>query len=691
MRYTTLSTLLSLLQQLLLCSGLPVKEPFNTIAVDPSSDCSGNVVRHTVPINVKKYDETGPLFQAKIFLRSDDCNILSHEDQCLNCKNKEQSLQKSLKTKDAKEATPVSSKAPLTATGKERLVATIQEQRVVRKQLEERVNQLESEIEKNSINVNEALEKDLLDIYANNTDEVTPHMKVFWEQQRKLLASPKFGRRYHPHIIRFCLSLHAKSPAAYKELKDSGVLVLPSQRTLRDYRNFFKPKPGFNSENIERLKKHAKDYFDIQRYVVLSFDEMKIQSKLVFDKRTNELIGFVDLGEEKLNEALTSTNELATHALVFFVRGVATDLKYTIAYFLTKDVTSYQLMSLFWKAVCVLELGCNLWICAAVSDGASPNRRCYELHAGLTGDASVEGVVHATVNLFCPSRKIYFFSDAPHLVKTARNCLFNSGSGKRTRQLWNNNKFLLWEHIAKLYFSDLDCGLHQLPKLSAEHIDLKSFSKMKVSLATQVMSRTVSLALKRYYTNGEADETAKLCEMINDFFDCLNVRSFHEHERKRNALLAPYRSTTDSRFDWLENVFLKYLADWLSSTQTRAGSFTPDQRAKMFLSIQTYKGLQITVKSVVQLTKFLLGEGFEGVLTERFCQDDVEEYFGYQRAQGRRADNPTAADFGYNDLRISVLRDTAPVAEGNVAGRHSGQRSKWFHVSEEPLPKRSKK
>ncbi len=91
--------------------------------------------------------------------------------------------------------------------------------------------------------------------------------------------------------------------------------------------------------------------------------------------------------------------------------------------------------------------------------------------------------------------------------------------------------------------------------------------------------------------------------------------------------------------------------------------FTPDQRARMFLSIQTYKGLQITVKSVIDLTKFLLGEGLVGVLTERFCQDDVEEYFGCQRAQGRRSDNPTAADFGYNDLRISVLRDIAPVTE----------------------------
>lgn len=690
-RYCTLSSLTSLLQELHLCVGLPVEEPFTSFAVDPSSDpCFGDIVRHTIPINPEKYDENGPPFQTKLFLRSHDCDMLCDVDKCTNCDIKQKALEKSRKVKATKGAQPVPSKAPLTATSKERLVATIQQQRVVCKQLEEKINLLESEIEKNSVTVNETFEKDLLEIFANNSStEMTPHMQLFWEQQRKLLASRKFGRRYHPQIIRFCLSLHAKSPAAYKELRDSGILVLPSQRTLRDYRNFFKPKPGFNSENIDRLNELSRDYFGIQRYVVLSFDEMKIQSKLVFDKRSSELIGFVDLGEDNVNEAFTSTTELASHALAFLVRGVATDLKYTLAYFLTKDVTSYQLMSLFWKAVCVLELACNLWICAAVSDGASPNRRFYELHADIA-DNSNEEIVHATINLFCPSRKIFFFSDAPHLVKTARNCLFNSGSGKRTRHLWNNNNYLLWEHIAKLYFFDLDCGLHQLPKLTVDHIELKSFSKMKVSLATQVMSKTVSLALKRYYTEGEADETAKLCEMINDFFDCLNVRSFHEHERKRNPLLAPYRSNTDPRFEWLENVFLRYLADWLSSTQSRAGTFTPDQRAQMFLSTQTHKGLQITVKSVVQLTKFLLGEGFQAVLTERFCQDDVEEYFGYQRAQGRRSDNPTAADFGYNDLRISVLRDIAPAAEGNVAGRHTGQRTKWYNVSEEPMPKRPK-
>ena len=54
---------------------------------------------------------------------------------------------------------------------------------------------------------------------------------------------------------------------------------------------------------------------------------MKIQSKLVFDKHSNELIGFVDLGGEELNVS-SGSSDLATHALVFFVRGAASDLKY---------------------------------------------------------------------------------------------------------------------------------------------------------------------------------------------------------------------------------------------------------------------------------------------------------------------------------------------------------------------------
>ena len=68
-------------------------------------------------------------------------------------------------------------------------------------------------------------------------------------------------------------------------------------------------------------------------------------------------------------------------------------------------------------------------------------------------------------------------------------------------------------------------------------------------------------------------------------------------------------------------MFLGYL--------TNLKSFTNDERGRMFLSIQTYNGLRMMVKSTIAITKFLMSEGFEFVLAERFCQDDVEEYFGY--------------------------------------------------------------
>ena len=147
-------------------------------------------------------------------------------------------------------------------------------------------------------------------------------MNLFWQQQQKLFGSKATGVRYHPMIIRFCLSLAAKSPSCYEELRNSKVLVLPSQRRLRDYRNVIKPKRGFQAEVVTELKNMTEQYFDVQRYVVILFDEMKVSANLVFDKVTGELIGFTDLGDPELNFAvLEKVDDVATHALAFLIRA----------------------------------------------------------------------------------------------------------------------------------------------------------------------------------------------------------------------------------------------------------------------------------------------------------------------------------------------------------------------------------
>ena len=163
-------------------------------------------------------------------------------------------------------------------------------------------------------------------------------------------------------------------------------------------------------------------------------------------------------------------------------------------------------------------------------------------------------------------------------------------------------------------------GLHQLPKLTIEHIHLTSFVKMKVNLAVQILSKSMAEALRRSMSLEEVSETATFCQLMNDFFDCCNVRSVDEHQRKNNTLLAPYKKCDDPRFVWLNDTILKYFADWKEEISKREGftpdqmarmvqTFIPDQMARMFISVQTYEGLQISVKSLIECTKFLLENG----------------------------------------------------------------------------------
>lgn len=65
-------------------------------------------------------------------------------------------------------------------------------------------------------------------------------------------------------------------------------------------------------------------YFDVQRYVFILFDEMKIMTNLALDKLTGELIEFTVLGDTYVNfVSLEKVYELATHALAFLVWGYA--------------------------------------------------------------------------------------------------------------------------------------------------------------------------------------------------------------------------------------------------------------------------------------------------------------------------------------------------------------------------------
>lgn len=145
--------------------------------------------------------------------------------------------------------------------------------------------------------------------------------------------------------------------------------------------------------------------------------------------------------------------------------------------------------------------------------------------------------------------------------------------------------------------------------------------------------------------------------------------------------------TCTFRFQWLMN-FIDYLRRWKESTDDRPGDFTQNAKSRMCISWQTYEGFQMTTFFAIEATKFLLEEGMEFVLTERFCQDPVEEYFGNQRKLGRRTDNPDIRAFGYNNNTIRIQKSVS-CQSGNTRSRRDKRRS-WDQVTHDPLPCRKR-
>ena len=104
------------------------------------------------------------------------------------------------------------------------------------------------------------------------------------------------------------------------------------------------------------------------------------------------------------------------------------------------------------------------------------------------------------------------------------------------------------------------------------------------SFIVQILSKSMAEALRRSMPLEEVSETATFCQLMNDFFDCCNVRSSDEHQIKQNALLAPYKKCDDPRFVWLTDTFVQYFVDWKEEITKREG-FTPDQMTRMFISV----------------------------------------------------------------------------------------------------------
>ena len=302
-------------------------------------------------------------------------------------------------------------------------------------------------IEEDGIDMAPEMHKDLQNMMIGTEHEAMKmypedsFQHVFWKQQQEATRlKNKQSMRWHPLIIKWCLYLRHVSGRAYETMRSSGCIHLPSQRTLRDYTHYVSASTGFSNEVDQQLASAAnvECCTECEKYVAIIFDEMYIKEDLVYNKHTNALIGFANLGDtnthllafqKSLQTPVThsiTVEELAKTMMVFMVRGLCSRLEFPYAQFPCSKVTGDLLFQPFWEAVRRLEF-LGLKVIATTADGASTNRRFFRLH-----NLSANTMPHMVENPYgSEKRNIYFFSDVPHLLKTARN-----GLASNKHNLW---------------------------------------------------------------------------------------------------------------------------------------------------------------------------------------------------------------------------------------------------------------
>lgn len=444
---------------------------------------------------------------------------------------------------------------------------------------------------------------------------LSPHLHSFFMSQLTLSqVSNKRGRRYTVDNKMFALSLYYKSPAAYKLL--SNTFQLPSISMLSKWLRKNQSDTGFDTSLIDALKLKVENMTVRDKTCALLIDEMSIKSNLYYNSASDKIIGFEDTGDDD------RTRTIASSVLVFMVSGLASRWKQPLGFFFVgTSCSAVKVRNLLYKCLTkTTSIGLN--VTAVVSDQGS---NFYMLCNLLS--------VSVDKPFFEYNGKPYFYLfDPPHLLKSIRNNLqkhvFEFGDKQQA----------LWAHICQLY--DIDSAQHYrlAPRLTKQHVDLPAFTSMRVKLASQVFSYSVSAAI---HTHSDADpptlppeasDTAEFCNILNNLFDSVNSLHFTSKNKYQCAI-----SNTSCHIEYYQ-----YMIDWFSSLKVINSS------GKVITSkIKCIKGWMITLSAISKLWKNLseLCE-FSFLISRRLNQDNLENFFGAIRQKGGKCDNPTPFMFG---------------------------------------------
>lgn len=458
-----------------------------------------------------------------------------------------------------------------------------------------------------------------------------PKIVKFVESQINLHAQKKKGQRYSNETKAFALSLYQLSGKAYKMI--SKLFCLPSKSSILKWVSKIPNHAGLNKSSIDVITSKVSTMSSTGKLCVISVDEISIKSHFTYDTSKDEIIGLEDFGNGE------KTNCLATSAIVIMVRGIIENWKQPVAYYLVNESCgSDKIREKLVDAITKLE-NIGLQVLAVVSD-IGTNFQKFVREMGITQDNP--WFDHN-------GKKIFYIFDAPHIIKAVRNNLMNY-------EFHFDGKVARWKDIESLYQMDSKNSIRCCPKLTNNHVHPNGFSKMKVKLATQVLSHTVSAAMLMAVSGGllpaSASGTAELLAQFDQIFDCLNSSSFHTPKEANQPI------TSTSKHEQM----MSKMKAFVQSIKV----VDPKSKKDITSTLKCLKALEITLTSTMLLWKSIQGS-VKFLCTRRLNQDPLENFFGCIRQQGGNSDSPTPQQFSRAFRKLFFNSYLLPMGTGNCA------------------------
>ena len=294
---------------------------------------------------------------------------------------------------------------------------------------------------------------------------------------------------------------------------------------------------------------------------------------------------------------------------------------------------------------------------------------------------------HYFHNPFDPSRKVFMFPDAPHVLKLVRNNLFDYGFKVPSRncigQCDNSNmpNSTSMDTTADNTANDPEIPSASIPvqetipctcsvplvkgdiedvllqnrgtsdlrtafNLTRAHLDVKGSQRQRVRLAAQTLSRTIAKSLLQFDPESNVYQSKHdAVLLINDWFDTMNSRKLYDQNQLCCGMAPDMHGKSQLEIlDRMEN-FL----DNFHVMDTEEKGYR--QKAKMPFQY----GLMCSVKATRELYKELVVNGpFSFLLTAKLNQDCLENLFSRLRALGGDNTHPTPLE-AMRRMRILLL------------------------------------